>query len=431
MIKTFEQFINENYNEIKPVAIGEEYGASLFNEISESLISEISNSINEGKITIDDNMIEEGLFDTIGKLFKKGANKANDKIVDNSEELALDKSVIRELLNMPETGEEIYIFAKSIKKEEHDIKVYEKIEKLCKSAEEICSKLAEKEAETYKTISEKMTALNEAIKTFTEMSIEEIKYIAELSKNKISDIVATIMVFCQKMAEIAKNTIAKVGEGIVLAFSLPFIFAFSLYKGAKKVCEMLVEKVKDGSKVIKEAFIRIKNTIATWISDSLNSVKEMLKDAYDKTKEGAKNAYKAIGKAYLAVVATLGQMASDAKDKISEAYNNFINGAKEFADDVKAYISSKWDAVTSWCKKTSTAFAEGVKNVWKKAKEKVMGAVGSAKDAYQTLEDEANETWDDFLKWNDERKQESIKAKLKYAVDTWGKDTVKTWVDSL
>ena len=53
MIKTFEQFINENYNEKPTLVIGEEYGAPLFNEISESLMSAINNSINEGKLVID------------------------------------------------------------------------------------------------------------------------------------------------------------------------------------------------------------------------------------------------------------------------------------------------------------------------------------------------------------------------------------------
>lgn len=38
MIKTFEQFINENYNENPVLALDEEYGAPLFNEVSESLI---------------------------------------------------------------------------------------------------------------------------------------------------------------------------------------------------------------------------------------------------------------------------------------------------------------------------------------------------------------------------------------------------------
>ena len=27
---------------------------------------------------------------------------------------------------------------------------------------------------------------------------------------------------------------------------------------------------------------------------------------------------------------------------------------KEFADDVKAYVSEKWDVVSKWCKKTAT-----------------------------------------------------------------------------
>lgn len=57
MIKTFEQFINENYNEKPVLALDDEYGAPLFNEVSESLISEIHNSINEGRLVLDANMI--------------------------------------------------------------------------------------------------------------------------------------------------------------------------------------------------------------------------------------------------------------------------------------------------------------------------------------------------------------------------------------
>ena len=60
MIKSFEQFINENYNEKPAVMLNEEYGAPLFNEISEQMLSEINNSINEGTMVIDDNILEEG-----------------------------------------------------------------------------------------------------------------------------------------------------------------------------------------------------------------------------------------------------------------------------------------------------------------------------------------------------------------------------------
>jgi gas vesicle protein len=127
----------------------------------------------------------------------------------------------------------------------------------------------------------------------------------------------------------------------------------------------------------------------------------------------------------------LGQLASDVKDKITETYNKFVDGVKDFSDEVKAYVSEKWETVSKWCKKTSTAFAEGVKNVWEKTKEKVMSVVDSVKDAYKSLEDDAEATWDEIVTWNDERIQNNIKAKMKYAADKWGKDTVASWVDSL
>ena len=432
MIKTFEQFINENYNEKPILAIDEEYGAPLFNEISESLMTSIQNSINEGKLIIDANMIEEGLFDAIGGLFKKGADKAGEKVDTAKEEEEIIKDWMKELLDSSDDySEELLFQAKELKSVVKDQKVYEKIESLCKSAEEICAKLAEKEAEAYKTISEKMTAANEAIKKFTEESIAKINEIVTESKNKVNDVIAATYIFCQRMVKFAKDALVKIGEGIVFGISLPIMFAYAIYKGALKVCNVLVEKVKDGAKVVKEIFSKLKNAIATWVSETLNKAKELLKKACDAVEDGAKKAFDAIGKTYLAIVATLGQLASDVKDAISDAYNDFVDGVKDFADEVKAYVSAKWDIVSNWCKKTATAFADGVKNVWAKAKDKVMGVVSSVKDAYKTLKDNAEATWDEIKEWNDERQQEDIKAKMKYAADKWGKDTVASWVNEL
>ena len=432
MIKTFEQFINENYN-VKPVlALNEEYGAPLFNEVSESLLSEINNSINEGKLVIDANMIEEGLFDTIGKLFKKGADKASDKVEDTNASIDDIKGNIDAILNVPgDVGADVIAMGKDLKAAEFDAKVYTKIEELCKSAEEICAKLAEKEEATYKNISEKMTAANEAIKEFTEKSIAKIKEIAEISKNKVSDIIGAVIMFCKKMGEFVKNALAAIGKGVVLAFALPFIFAFSVYKGALKVCEMLVEKIKDGAKFVKDTFVKVKTSIVNWVKDMLAKAKDALKSACDAVADGAKKAYQAVAKSYLAIVAVLGQLASDAKDAISEAYNNFVDGVKDFADDVKAFVAEKWDVVSNWCKKTATAFADGVKNVWAKMKDKVVKTIDSVKDAYQTLKDNAKATWDDIKDWTDEKQQAYYKDALKYAADKWGKDAVSSWIDEL
>ena len=134
---------------------------------------------------------------------------------------------------------------------------------------------------------------------------------------------------------------------------------------------------------------------------------------------------------WTAIVAVLGQLASDAKDAISEAYNKFIDGVKDFADDVKAFISEKWDVVSNWCKKTATAFAEGVKNVWGKVKDKVVAAAGAVKDAYNTLKDNAKATWEDIKKWTDDKQKAYYKDSLKYAADKWGKDEVSSWMDEL
>ena len=430
MIKTFEQFINENYTENTVLKYGEEYGSPLFNEISESLVTEMYEGINEGRIIVDANMIEEGLFDAIGNLFKKKSNKMAQNIKDADDEILDTKDFIKNIIDLPESGADIEELGRYISNVEDDKKTYEKIEALCKDAIEICEKLAEKEEKMYKTIEEKMTAANEAIKDFTKMAIAKINEIVEVSKNKVSDVIATVVIFCKKMAEYAKNMMQKVGEGIVLGFGVSIMLTYCVYKGALKICNVLVEKVKDGAKVVKESFIRVKNTIANWVSDVLTKTKELLIKVGKSIKDGANKAYETIGNAYLNLVAVLGQLVSDAKDNISKAYNSFVQSAKEFADDVKSYISDKWNIVSDWCKKTSSSFAEGVKNVWEKTKEKVMNVVGSAKDAYQTLKKNAETTWNEMEKWNDERKQEDIKARLKYAVDEWGKDTVQSWIDS-
>lgn len=430
MIKTFEQFINENYNEMPVLALNEEYGAPLFNEVSDLLIENIHNSINEGRLVINTNMIEEGLFDGITNLFKKGV----DIMGQNIKNANTDEKELRNFLGNNSdiiSGGDISDIGKEIEDLVKDQKLYKKIEDFCKSAEDICAKLAEKEAEMYKTISEKMNAANEAIKAFTENAIDKINEIVEMAKDKVSTAIATVMMFCKRMAAVAKNALEKIGQGVVIAFSLPFVFAFAVYKGALKICEMLIKKVKDGAKIIKDAFVKVKNAIVVWVKDMLIKAKDALKKACDAVKEGAIAAYKAIGKAFLAIVAVLGQLASDAKDAISEAYNAFVEGVKEFTDEVKAYIKEKWEVVANWCKKTATAFADGVKTVWGKMKEKVIAAAGAVKDAYNTLKDNAKATWEDIKKWTDDKQKAYYKDSLKYAADKWGKDEVSSWIDEL
>lgn len=432
MIKTFEEFINENYNQNNVLTISEEYGAPLFNEISESLLSNIYNSINEGKLVLDTDMLEEGLFDSLTNLFKKGADKVSDKLNATEQEReeiirpAGGRMLSQAKVNFGDFG----TIAKGIEKQTEEA-IYKKMIELYESAVEICEKLSEKENEMYNTISEKMTAANEAIREFTEKAIKKINEIVVASKNKISDVVSAVILFCGKMFEFTKNALKTIGKGLVFGFTLPFVFAFSVYKGALKVCETLIEKVKDGAKIVKESFDKIKTAISEWVSVTLKKAKETLVAAGESVKNSVKNAAKAIGKTYLAIVAILGQLASDAKDKISEAYNNFVECAKEFADDVKAYISEKWDVVYKWCKKTTTAFAEGVKNIWDKMKEKVTSVVNAVKDAYQTLKDNAKATWEDIQEWDDERKREMFRAQLKYGVDEWGKDTVSDWLAAI
>ena len=438
MIKTFEEFINENYSEKPVIALGEEYGAPLFNEISESLIEEIHNSINEGKLVIDANMIEEGLFDTIGSLFKKGSDKMAKKIEKDDKDMKYGNEMIKSFadINLSSDDPAKYTHViRSINKKVWDTAVdkesHKQIKEFCDFALEICQKLSEKEESAYSTISEKMSAANEAIKEFTKKSIEKINEIVTKSKDAISAIIATVTEFISKMIEFTTNALNAIGKGIVIGFALPFIFAYSVLQGALKVCQTIADKVKDGAKVVGEVFDSLKTAISGWVSDMLAKAKDIIVESCEKIKDGAKNAYKSVAKSYLAIVAILGQLASDIKDAISKAYNDFVDGVKEFSDDVRAYISEKWDTVSKWCKKTATSFADGVKNVWDKMKEKVTSAVSAVKDAYQTLKDNAKATWEDIQEWDDERKKEMFRAQLKYGVDEWGKDTVSDWLAAI
>lgn len=431
MIKSFEEFINENYNEMPSYASfsNEEYGAPLFNEISESLMDEIYDSINEGKLIIDANMLEEGLFDKIGGLFKKGMDKISNKSVETEMERKSDNRSAGG--RMLATGKVKLGDFKTIAnglKNQTDEAILQKMMKICDSAAELCENLSKKEEKTYKTISEKMTAINEAVDKFMKETIAKINEIVVDSKNKISDVISTVMLFCAKMMDIAKDALKTIGKGVVMAFVLPFVLAFSVYKGVLKVCEMLIEKVKDGAKIVKEAFTNIKTSISEWVSKTLKDAKEMLVSAGKSTKDGAESAYKAIGKTYLTIVAVLGQLVSDTKDAIKNAYNEFVDCLDEMSEEVKSFVSEKWATVSKWYSKTKTSFAEGVKNVWDKIKTKVTDAIDSAKDAYTSFKKYGNNTLGEIEEWSDEKQKDVFKASLKYAADKWGKDEVNSWI---
>jgi ElaB/YqjD/DUF883 family membrane-anchored ribosome-binding protein len=380
MIKTFEQFINET----TAFDMNEEYGAPFFNKVSESLIAEIYKSINEGRLVINTNMIEENLFDTIGNAFKKSADKVSDKIEDDDKN-ATEKSLSKIIDYID--GENISDWDKDIKPDDIDDETYKKIESLCESAKNICNDFAENEDKKYKTISEKMSAANESIKKFMQIAISTITGILEISTNIIITSVYIILVFCRVMAAIVIASIKALAaisivSVRVLAFTLPIVLAFSIYKGVLKVCETLVEKINGGSKIVKDVFVKIKASIVKWIVDSLKKAKDALKKSCDAAKDGAKKVYQNVGKAFITIAAMIGQLASDAKDEISKAYIDFINGAKEFTNDVKEFISEKWGVVSNWCKNAGTAFAEGIKNVWSKIKDKVANVTDSIKESH-------------------------------------------------
>lgn len=425
MIKTFEQFINEKYNiNVYSLYTIDMYGAPLFNEISESIANTIYNSINEGHLIIDSYSINEGIFDAIANIFKKTSKNVDDKINDEDIKKEEEKPFLRKIKDMSEKDGDIKTIGGDLKFLEKNKKNYDNIIELCTTTEELCEKIAEKENSKYISIGEKLTAINEAIKEFTENAINQIQKIISTSYNGLTDVAGGVVLFCRRMAEFAKKYMEKIGEGSVIGFILPFIFTYSICEGAMK----LFRKVVSVPDFVDEIFSTIKNTIANWINEYLNNAGEFLKKTCDGVKDENKKAYGAIGKSYITIIATFGQLSSDMKNKISDAYNKFIDIVKDFSEECKSYISSKWNVVSSWYEKTSSVFSDGVKNVWEKITDKVMSVVGSGKDAYKTLKDEANETWEDFLEWNDDKKQESIKAKLKYAIDTWGKDTITSWI---
>ena len=425
MIKTFEQFVNENYNEKNTHIIDEMHVAPLFNEFSEKFINSICDKTYESYYTIDESLVEEGLFDAIGKIFKKSGNKSDENIPNKEVKKDEKKPFLKELLDTPEDGGDIQSIGGDLKflKEERK-KVYEKIDELCKNAEEICEKLIGKEDSDYVNIDKKLTAANEAIREFTSDAINDFHKIIVVA-NGIADTIASVIMLCRRLSDFAKKSMDKMGEGSVLGFSLPFIFAYSICNGVKQLLRLKVQNPD----VVDKSFVRINNCIVKWINESLIESNKNLKKACSSIEDGDKKACGNIGKSYIAIVAIFGQLSLDMKDKISDSYGEFIDGVKDFPDDVKSYISSKWETVSKWYEKTSSAFAEGVKTVWEKISDKVLKSVGSDKDEYkEILKDEANETWEDFLDWDDEKRQTSMKAKIKYAIDTWGKDTVMDWI---
>ena len=437
MIKTFEQFINENYNEMTTYSLCEEYGAPLFNEVSESLMYNINRSINEGRLVLNANMIEEGIFDTFGKLFKKGSDSMLGKLMGTKREAGKvmgDVSV--KLSDGSAIGDDLITGGQDWNKlMKVEAPVYEKIMTLCDNGLNFCENLAEKEAKFYENVQDAMDAANEAIQEFTKNAVDKIKEIIEIAEDKISAAIAAIVAFCQKMAKFAKDALQKVGQSISVAVataaSLACLLGYSVYKGALTLCDFIAQKVKDAAEVIKEAFVKVKNAVANWVSGTIDKVKNLFEKACETVKDAAEKTYKAIGNAFLSAVAILGQVASDAKEKISEAYSKFVDSVKNFTEEVKTFIKDKWDKVTTWCKNTASTFAEGVKTVWGKIKDKVMGAVGAVKDAYQTLKDNAKATWEDIKKWTDDKQKAYYKDSLKYAADKWGKDEVSSWMDEL
>lgn len=429
MIKKFNEFVNEQLT----VAISDkEYGYMLFDEISESLVNEIQLLVNEGKISFDENdILEEGkLFKSIAGLFKKGVDASADKIDDlKSDSDRLRKYNFARAMHL--SGGDIKEIGSQIKKDDIAADKLEKINKFLEDAEKLCLELSDKEDEVYNTITKKFNEANDAIKEFVDKSINFIKDLIEKSENKIEDILTSFSLFLSKMGEIVTKTLKKVGKGLVIGVCIPLLLTYSLFKAIYSLCKTICEKSKEVWNDVKKTLISIKDTIVKWVADTLNNIKDALKKASDNIKDTADGIYKKIAKAYLFVCGICGQLVSDANDKIKEAYNDFINSANDFKDDVKEYISKKWDAVTNWCKNAETKFKEGVKSVFDKIKDGVNDAIKATKGTADFLKQNAKSTFDDLKSWNDERQIKTIKATLAWSVEKWGKDEVQSWLDNI
>jgi hypothetical protein len=387
----------------------------------------INRGINEGRIVLNTNIIEEGLFDAIGNLVGKLGKKFSNK----ADSYAQNKSNWESMKDKVTTDDNKNDLDNLIDKNARKAEYYKDIEDLCNSAVELCTNLAEKEANLYDTFQKKMDAANEAVENFKKKIVDTFNSIVEKAEDGFVATVTLISTFLNKMSEFVKGALEKIGQGAVLCISLPIMLVYSVYTSAVSVCEKIGQAIKNGAEILKETFIKIKNAVTSWIVEVITKSKNIIIKAAKAIKDGADKAVEAIGDAYLTVVSVVGQVASDVKDAIKDAYSSFIESAKEFTESVKSYISNKWDQVKTWCKNTASSFADGVKNVWSKMKEKVTAAVGAAKDAYNAIKDYAKETVENINKWKDDKQRDFYKSGMKYAVDKWGKDEVSSWLDEL
>ncbi|MCM1223782.1 MAG: hypothetical protein NC548_55960 [Lachnospiraceae bacterium] len=418
MIKKFADFINESqYNTVNSGV----YGESLFESITNSFIESINTSINEGRITVEDNIINEGFFTN---LFKGASNKATDKALD----AGINKEELQKLIGDAKGGKDLIKIGVSIKKEELKEEIWTTVNDLCEDAVKLCEKINQKEEEAKLAITKKFNATKDAIAEFVKKAQATFTKIAETSKNAIVDAIKALRVLLGKLAEISTNALKSIGNGAIISVCLPFVLVYSVYKSVSKLCQTLCEKAKIKWNDIKDTVEYYGLVVADWFKEQLGKIKTTIVEWSKSAKE---ESTRAVAKAYLYVVGVCGLVVDKAngiKKDVKQAFDSFVDSAKEYSVAVRDYISDRWDKVSTWTKEKTGEFSDGINNVWSAFKDKVNQAVQSTKDAAERLKQFGSDKIADINNWTDDKQQSTIKSILKWAVDKWGEDTVKAWV---
>lgn len=420
MIKRFSEFINES-NDIT-FGTNVVYGESLFESISNSFIKSINESIYNGDISLEDNMLNEGWFTNI---FKNAGDKAKEKVEDAD----FKKEYFKLLAKEATSGSDIIKLGKTVKKEEIKENVWKYINSLCDDAVELIEKLNQKEEDAKLAITKKLTETKEAIDTFVKKSQDTFNKIASESKNAVVDTIAALRVFLAKLAEISTNALKTTGKYTIIAVCLPFVLAYSTYKSIVKLCERLCVKAKNVWNDVENSLKAYGKVLSDWIKLQINKIKDTLKEWSNRSKEEGQRTVQAVAKAYLYVVGVCGLVIDKTSSAIKDTYNSFIESAKDYTAQIKAYISDRWDKVTTWTKEKSGEFVQGVKNVWSAVKDKVNQVVSAGKDAINKLSDYKDDKVGQIESWTDDKKKTFAKSIAAWAVKNWGADEVKSWVE--
>lgn len=421
MIKKFSEFINEsknlNYDNNSGV-----YGDSLFESITSELMDDVNDAIYEGKISFtEENMLNEGFFTN---LFKGAAKKAEVNVDDASAK----KEYFQKLAKAATSGAELIKYGLEIKKSEISENVWEYINTLCEDAVELCEKLTKAEEDTKQGITKKLAETKEAIAEFAQKAKETFEKIAENSKNTVADCINAMRYIIAKLAEISKNALVTLGKGACMAACLPFVLIYSTYKSAKALCTKLLEKAKEVKADALDAIDKYGAVISEWFKNQLQSIKETVSKLAKNAKDESEKMIKTVTKAYLYVVEICGLVVDKASTAVKDAYNSFIESAKDYSDMVKSYISDRCDTITNWTKQKSGEFADSVTNVWNNFKDKVTQCVAATKDAAERLKEYSNNKVGEFEDWTDMKKKSFAQSIIAYAVKNWGADEVKGWI---